>query len=119
MQRHRADEFVRKPSRFVGFFFKTLYLDSDKSLQVDNIVIRLKSNFYSYTLYPCLQKIAEKERKYKSDWAILIPVSNEENRHAKCPRGYAWIFDECREGQIPGCLLAWFLIGKEAKGWNG
>lgn len=23
--------------------------------------------FYSYTLYLCLQKIAEKERKYKSD----------------------------------------------------
>ena len=36
-----------------------------------NVAAWLKSNFYSYTLYLCLQKIAEKERKYKSHWAIL------------------------------------------------
>ena len=55
----------KKWAQFVGFYsIEVLIL---KSYWIGNVAAWLKLNFYSYTLYLCLQKIAEKERKYKSD----------------------------------------------------
>lgn len=42
-----------------------------QSIILPSFIKRLKPDFYSYTLYLCLQKIAEKEKKYKPEQAIL------------------------------------------------